>query len=360
MPKPKHLEGIHKRVRKVKCRDCDVDVEIIGPRALPLCPPCRGKHDAETRRAKQERKRKRAEERRAQGAVPPVRGVDSASEKPALAVVPPVPEEPPAPAVDQSHAPVPQEQSQSRPRASFDEAIALICDAETKGDGIRHGWIGTTGSGKTTSLKMLLERSDLFTLVHDEKGRESQFGAVTVTRIEDAPDEATMVTFKGNVFEGTHVEAEYVASLGVNLCRAVRQQVRIVIDELDAAVSESGTTLNSPSLKVAFGQGRALGLSVFWTTQMPQRVPGPAFDQSSTIAIGCLAAKSLNYLEERLHLDKDMIRVIPTLEVGEFVIYENGRPWNGVVYATPAPAAEVSPMRSPDPGPPAEPVAEPQ
>jgi hypothetical protein len=219
---------------------------------------------------------------------------------------------------------------------SFDDCIALVTESEKRGEGFRHGWIGNTGSGKTTALREFLKRtSDRLVLVHDDTKLDAQYPGSIVRRFEDAPDEATEIVFRGDVFTGAVVDPEYVAEIAIAIARHTRQPLRVVIDELDRACTPGGKELNSPSTRVILTQGRALGVSFLWSTQTPQRMPREVIDQSSTIAIMQLGPRALNYLDERLCFDTELLRVVPDLPVGDFVIYEQGKRWNGVVYKTP-------------------------
>jgi hypothetical protein len=227
-----------------------------------------------------------------------------------------------------------------RPRTrtgGFEDAIRLITVSESRREGWRHGFIGNTGTGKTTATRAFIDAHRAFTLIHDDAKLDAQYPGTVVRKFEDAPEDANTITLRGDAFAGTVVEVEDVAELGISIARATREPVRLVVDELDRACTRGGRELASPSLRVAFTQGRALGVSVLWSTQTPQRAPIEVVDQSSTIGIFQLGPRALNYLDERLCFDAELLAVVPTLNVGEFVIYEQGRPWNRITYRAPGP-----------------------
>jgi hypothetical protein len=220
-------------------------------------------------------------------------------------------------------------------RGDFSDAAAIICASAARGEGYRHGFIGNTGSGKTTAMKALLGSSSAaFTLIHDDAKRDAQYAGSVCDSFAAAPEDATTVIFRGDPFRGTVVEVEDVAALAVYLARA-RIPIRLVVDELDRACSIGAKTLSAASLRIALTQGRALGLSVLWSTQTPQRAPIEVIDQSSTIGICQLGPRALNYLDERLCFDADLLAIVPQLQTFEFVLYEQGRPWNRTIYTAP-------------------------
>lgn len=218
-------------------------------------------------------------------------------------------------------------------RARFEEAVEVITEPERRGEGWRHGWLGNTGKGKTTAIKRLLEHKtgDTLTLIHDDTKAVAQYEGQVVELLEQAKDEATELVFRGDPFRGTFVEPDAVAELALKFARA-KIPTRFVIDELDRACSQSGRELNSQNVRMCFTLGRAMRLSVLWTTQAPQRAPREVMDQSTTIALCSLGPRALNYLDERLLFDPALLAVVPTLNVGEFVLYQSGREWDRKIY----------------------------
>jgi hypothetical protein len=223
----------------------------------------------------------------------------------------------------------------------FGEAVAIITESMAKGEGYRHGWLGNTGTGKTVGIQALLDATaGTFTLIHDDTKLEAQYNVAPGAVVSDfwaAPDGVNTVLFRGDVFRETVVEVEPVAALARKIAMVTRKPVRLVVDELDRACSLGGKELAAPTLRTCMTQGRSMGISVVWSTQAPQRMPREIIDQSSTIAICQLGPRALNYLDERLCFDKEFLEIVPTLKTFEFVLYENGKPWNKVVYRSPLP-----------------------
>jgi hypothetical protein len=222
--------------------------------------------------------------------------------------------------------------AQQATRASFQDAAELIAGAVSPGEGFRHGWIGNTGTGKTTCIRRFLERRGPLQLIHDDTKLKPQYAGAVVADFQQAPDDADAVLFRGDPFKGTTVDPDYVCNLALQIARATRQPVQVVIDELDRACSPGGKELASERLREILTQGRALAVSVVWSTQTPQRAPREVIDQSSTIALCQLGPRALLYLDERLMFDRALLDVVPGLEVGQFAIYQQGRPWNGTIY----------------------------
>lgn len=216
----------------------------------------------------------------------------------------------------------------------------MITSPLAKGNGYRHGWIGSSGKGKTYASRALIESPGGLTLIHDTSKAEPEFpgvryfpttAAALAQPVADVMD-LSAIGFRGDAFAGVTCDVEDVAALALIAARR-KLPTRLVIDELNCAVSESGQRLTSDSLREALTAGRTMGLSIVWSTQIPQRVPGVVFDLCTTIGIFWVGAKSLNYLDERLLLDPDMIDAIAGLDVGEFVLHRDGGvPWDRTIY----------------------------
>jgi hypothetical protein len=104
-------------------------------------------------------------------------------------------------------------------------------------------------------------------------------------------------------------------------------------------MSEGGQRLKSPSLLEVLIQGRALDLSLLWSTQTPQRTSVEVIDQSSTIALCALGPKALNYMDERLKFDPELLDAVKDLRsaddggICDFVLYQSGKRWNRTIYS---------------------------
>ncbi|MFL5310766.1 MAG: hypothetical protein ACJ79H_09980, partial [Myxococcales bacterium] len=128
------------------------------------------------------------------------------------------------------------------------------------------------------------------------------------------------------------LEAESVAELGKRLAQREELRVLLNIGELGNCLTDGGRSWRAPSALWFSAQGRALGACLTWTVQQPKRCPDEIFDQSTTVAFHHLDARSSNYLGNTLLLDDDLVRVLPLLARGEFVLWQQGLEWNHRVY----------------------------
>ena len=257
-----------------------------------------------------------------------------------VSVSPRPPRKKAAPRTDAALAPAPADRGAGARRASGDEALASIFAPLP--EGWRHGWIGDSGTGKSfankATIKAAIDRG-LLCVAHDDTSPFPQVeGAIRETPdhlarqpLTEDEDSTGAVVFRGNVYRAVTVEVEDVAALAMGLGRR-DLRVLLVVDELDRACTPGGQQLAAPSLRVALTQGRKLGLCVSWTTQSPQRAPKEVLDQATSIGIFRLGPRALNYVDERLYFDDDMLAVVPHLQNGEFVLFVAGRPWDRKIY----------------------------
>lgn len=255
--------------------------------------------------------------------------------------------------VQQNVNPVPERSPSNWVRANqiSREIPNLLQWIEAKKEGYRVGVLGETGSGKTSCLKILMVRKwNGITLVHDGKpSRESQFSNLKTPFVMTdvcslnhlRGQNVSTVIFRGNPQKRTLVSIDKVADLAIQLAQ-LGVPVRLVIDELDSACSEGGMKLTSEPVRFCITQGRALGLSVLWSTQMPMRAPAELIDNTSVLIMGRMGPKSANYLEARQHFATPMMEQIQQLKThyefgesdgpGELCVQQNGKQWNQLVY----------------------------
>lgn len=351
MALPKHIAKIVNKPRKVACLVCGKSCEIVGTATKKLCETHRLEYKKNPAKWKKTHGKNSGKETVKSDRVSSVRG--NLRSEPQSKVVPLRDSLPSA----QNEIEQPTEKPMAaksearhtyRP-GSFSEAIALITEPEKRREGFRHGWLGTTGSGKTTSLKTFLRdsnQSGVLTLIHDDTKLEAQYAGHVCHSVREAPDECTTLVFRGDVFKGTVVHPEYVAALALDIAKTTREPVRVLVDEVRRACSKGGMVLQSKSVETILTQGRALGVSLLWSNQSPI-VPKELIDQSSTIAIGQLGPRALNYLDERLMFERELLDVVPNLKQGQFVIAEQGRNWNKTIYQTPPPSTSFDHARKP-------------
>jgi hypothetical protein len=109
----------------------------------------------------------------------------------------------------------------------------------------------------------------------------------------------------------------------------------LVVDEFHRALTPAGREFTAPAVGETLSEGRAIGASLLWTTQIPQRVPPTAYDQSQVILFGC-GAKACAYLISANVIDERTAAAVMGLQVGQFILVSEGE-WNGVVYTVPPP-----------------------
>lgn len=224
-------------------------------------------------------------------------------------------------------------------RGRFQDALAIITEPERKGEGFRLGALGNTGKGKTFFIRRFVLEHPLLngiTIIHDDSKRNAQYenhqrASYCVPNFQAAPDDARVVTIRGNAQANEWVEVDSVAGLALTMSRN-NINTRLVVDELDRAITPGGKEFEGTNLRSCFTVGRALGLSVLWSTQAPQRAPREVIDQSTAIVLFQIGPRALNYLDDRLMFDGELLDVVPTLQVGEFVIYQQGMEWNRTIY----------------------------
>lgn len=225
------------------------------------------------------------------------------------------------------------------------EALALITAPLASGDGWRHLWLGDTGMGKSQSMmRQLIAVPGQLVLVHDVKSARPEFPELRYFRNPaemlatpiDQVQSLSAAAFRGDPYAGIVCTAEEVADVALR-CARRRIPVRLVFDELGKAVSDSGRSLESPSLLTGFCEGRAMGLSIAVGIQNPQRIPGIVIDQLSSVGILRCGPRALNYLDERLLFDREMLDAVAGLQLFECVLHRPGFPWDRTIYRFPPP-----------------------
>jgi hypothetical protein len=223
-------------------------------------------------------------------------------------------------------------------RAHGDAAIEIILEPTiVDGEGSRHLWLGRTRMGKTYANKQLVAAllargyADL-SIIHDVKLPTPQYegcireSAQAFAAQPPGADDSAHVVFRGTV----PPKVDDVAALSLQLARA-GLRVALTIDELAKATTAGGREWEAPHMREALSEGGALRLSVFTTTQIPQRLPTEALDLQGTIGIFAMDGRSLRYLE-RMDILPEAHPVIPSLQRGEFVLWKNGEDWDRTIY----------------------------
>lgn len=161
------------------------------------------------------------------------------------------------------------------------------------GEGVRVGFIGDSGSGKTFAMVRFVERYLATTrgcaFIVDDKEREARFAGQQRLNVADLarrpPDpEPRAVVFRGSMFDGVEASPE-------DTCRYAWQVARhgvpvlVVADEIERAAANGQWRRGVDWVPRTFGQGRAAGVSIFWGAQSPQMAPTECFEQSSVLCL---------------------------------------------------------------------------
>lgn len=232
-------------------------------------------------------------------------------------------------------------QSQLRPAS---DAWITLAEPLRSGSGIRVGALGITGRGKTTGMidfLQYLRDEGLISLViiHDVKLPTIQYPhdriAYEATAVISNPPTAYPCQVVLRRRELQHTPSVDLAARVTNHASYNGVRTMLVVDEFHRALTPAGREFTAPAVGETLSEGRAIGASLLWTTQIPQRVPPTAYDQSQVILFGC-GAKACAYLISANVIDERTAAAVMGLQVGQFILVSEGE-WNGVVYTVPPP-----------------------
>jgi hypothetical protein len=225
-----------------------------------------------------------------------------------------------------------------RSREKAEIAWARIGAPLREGEGIRVGALGVTRIGKTTGIRSMLgflkARWNVI-LVDDWKYREPQYDhdqriARAELVFEDPPEQyPAVILVRGHerrLIEESAAAAMKLGYADVPTC--------LVADELSRATTDGGREWIAPSVRQILLEGGGNGVSLIWTTQLPQRTPVAAFDQSVLVLFNP-GRKALSYLEDTKVIGSEEAKILPTLQRGEFIVSQADADWDGVVYEVP-------------------------
>lgn len=231
----------------------------------------------------------------------------------------------------------------------------MIFGALEKGRGVRVGWLGNTGQGKTFAMAWVIDEildaglEDAILIV-DDKNDDAPWPGIrranpgTLAKNPPAEDdEATVVVYRGAAIDpASTVDVNEVAEQAWEIARQPGEDdeghpaVMIVVDEMRRAVSPSGREWRAPMVAKTLAEGRAAagGISIMWGTQAPQRLTVEAFDQSM-LCVFKLGHRGRSYLETANLISKQVSGVIAGLREREFIVVDDAGDWNGLVYEVP-------------------------
>lgn len=211
-------------------------------------------------------------------------------------------------------------------------------------EGIRVGALGITGAGKTTGILDFLayleaqKVIDVF-VVYDVKLPIQQYPGDVIFEagplLTAPPDRypARRVLRRESVDHTPDLET---AARVTKLASYNGIPTMLVIDELKRATTKVGRQFVTPTVSELLTEGRALGASLLWGEQIPQRVPTEGFDQSQLMLFRA-GRKALAYLENQNVIEPEVVEVVANLQVGQFVLVSADADFDGTVYQVPGP-----------------------
>lgn len=233
------------------------------------------------------------------------------------------------------------------------EAVAEALAQLDYGEAPQIGFLGDTGTGKTTSLKYFIEdylrRSAGSVFIVDDKEVRPRFEGQYRRDREDLRENridwqlGRTTVFRGEPTRAKKVDLEEIAELAWVRAGKSRKTL-LVFDELISGrpylTKNAQWRSGVEWVPQGFTAGRSAGVGNFWGAQTPQLVPMDPFEESSAIVCFRLAGMGLGKLKEREYLQGGADLVIPRLHGppdppasrGDFVVLYRGRPWNGKIY----------------------------
>jgi hypothetical protein len=215
------------------------------------------------------------------------------------------------------------------------QALELIADPWLcKGWGLRHLWIGYSGSGKTianVALADYLKHAGVVTIAVDQKAKVSRYDEATIATEEelDTVEGRSCVVrgfaAKGRLEDSVNFDrlARYVWLLGRS-----GMQVALIADELsDAQQSEKHFVKTSGRyswMETLYRQGRECGVSVCAATQLPQEIPRCVYSLSDSVGYFRQEAHEADYYQRLNLLSDDDIATVASLDVHQFLLTRRG------------------------------------
>lgn len=216
--------------------------------------------------------------------------------------------------------------------------------------GMRHLWLGDSGMGKTVANSLLIKwirkkrLVNLTLTIDDKNAHEVQYegGCLRVNpdhlrrQPPNRDENASHVVFRGIAVTrepGPDVDELIfdTSNLAWEMVRKASVQVLVNIDELaDATNGTQGW--RQPEVASLYRKGRAVGISVVATTQLPQELPRAAFALSETIGLFRMSGREAEYLASKKVIPDSEVEPISNLEVGQFRLFQKSKPLDPNVY----------------------------
>lgn len=227
--------------------------------------------------------------------------------------------------------------SQSRPLdISESRALSLIADKWLqRGWGLRHLWIGYSGSGKTVAnckLADYLYGQGVITICVDQKSKTSPYVGEEISSITELPAvasrRAVIRGFARNNKLSDRVDFDRLAQ-AVWLIAKDGKQVALVCDELsDAQKSEKHFATAQrgamPWLNILYRQGREVGASIAAATQLPQEIPRAAYSLSDSVGVFRQESHESEYYKRLRILSDADVETVAELPDYTFLLWRRG------------------------------------
>jgi hypothetical protein len=222
-------------------------------------------------------------------------------------------------------------------RISGDTVLSLVADKwMARGWGLRHLWIGYSGSGKSVAnayLSEYLKTHGVITIAVDQKSPVSRYDDNCIRGVDDlAYLDARSCVIRGFRFENRIEDRVDFNSLASQIWRigCSGPRVALVADELKDA-QQSPQQWERPQgtrawMSVLYEQGREVGISVIAATQLPQEIPRGAYSLSDSIGFFRQEAHEADYYRRLNILSKADIDELAVLGENEFLLWRRGDP----------------------------------
>lgn len=230
------------------------------------------------------------------------------------------------------------------PRGTRAEALDKIFEtAERDGEGFRTGALGRPRVGKTYHLKEVVDAAVArgiadVALIHDCKREDVQYDGIVRASVADlaarplAEDDPPVVVIHAQ----PAASVDEVSSFALLRARNGKLRSVVLIDELYQGLKARQVWDVPSGAKSATAEvlreGSSQGVSMMWTTQIPQALPTECCDLSETMAIFALRGRSLSYAMKVFDLPDEARGVIQSLDRGEFILLTADDGWDGKIY----------------------------
>lgn len=123
---------------------------------------------------------------------------------------------------------------------------------------------------------------------------------------------------------GHGCDPDDLARLAWEVATQAKRKILVNIDELADATNGS-QAWKAKTIAATYRKGRGVGICVVATTQLPQILPREAYGLSDTVCLFRMAGREAEYLASKKTITEENAAIIPTLEIGECLVYDKAR-----------------------------------